>query len=515
MPKQLPPNPNLEYEKKQAKALLKAYSASEPQALERVRTAHPKLQNVPEIHIPLNEFKLSDAQLVIAREYDFSSWPQLKHHIETTRAGLAEAFKTFAEAVHRGQTTTVRDLLKNTPNLSSRINDPVIGFDAPAIVIAHNNRELVDVLLQHGADINVQSVWWAGGFGVVHNTEPEVLPYLMERGAKLDVFAAAEHNLLNQLRIFIEADPTLVHAKGPDGQRPLHFARSTAVIDYLLEHGADINARDIDHRSTAAQWIVDDHPTLCRYLIEKGADVDIFMVCALGDRDRMIALIDADPEVLNKRIGQVDYPPVPPAPGLHIYTYVLGDNTSPHQVADKYGYRQVYQLLLERSSPQRRFIAACERADAETARALLKAHPDLAATLPSQDQRLLADAAWNNEIESVKVMLEAGFDPHVRGADASTPLDRAAFHGFSEMVNLLLRYNPLLPLQNCYGSTPLGSAVYGSIHSWRRDNDFPATVDALIKAGSVIDPAMLPSGNDAVDAVLRRYLSVSDDTAKQ
>lgn len=48
MTKTLPQSPNLEYEKKQAKALLKAYQAGGTAAVERVRLSHPRLQNVPE-----------------------------------------------------------------------------------------------------------------------------------------------------------------------------------------------------------------------------------------------------------------------------------------------------------------------------------------------------------------------------------------------------------------------------------------------------------------------------------
>src|SRR5262249_51039296 len=124
MVKALPPNPNLEFDKKQAKALLKAYQAGDAAALERVRTFHPRLQNVVERSIPADEFKLSDAQLVIAREYDFSSWPRLKHEIETRRAGLNETFGQFVQAVQRGDTAGVRELLVSNPALTVWINDP-------------------------------------------------------------------------------------------------------------------------------------------------------------------------------------------------------------------------------------------------------------------------------------------------------------------------------------------------------------------------------------------------------
>jgi hypothetical protein len=258
MSKQLPTNPNLEYDKKQAKALLKAYRAQKPEAVERVKSCHPRLQHSYEQQIPSKDFALSDAQLVIACEYGFSSWSQLKHQIEAIQVGFDKLGKQFIRAVQSSDTEQVRAILESSPEIVKRINAPVIGFDSPAIVIAAGckNRELVDVLLKYGADINAQSAWWAGAFGALHGADVEMAQYLIERGAKLDVFSAAEQGRLDVLVSLIEANPTLVHAKGPDGQRALHFARSTAVIDYLLENGAEINARDLDHCVTAAQWML-------------------------------------------------------------------------------------------------------------------------------------------------------------------------------------------------------------------------------------------------------------------
>jgi ankyrin repeat protein len=507
MPNQLPPNPNLEYEKKQAKALSKAYKAGDTAAAERVRASHPRLQNVPAKTIPPEQFKLSDAQLVIAREYGFSSWPRLKHHIDTLRDGLTEPFRQFTVAVQQGNAARVRELLAATPALVQRIDDPVIDFDAPAVVIAAGrSRELLDVLLEHGADINAKSAWWAGPFGTLHGASRDMAAYLIERGAQVDVHAAAEHGLMQTLRQLIEADPSLVDAKGPDGQRPLHFARSVEVIDYLLERGADINARDVDHCATAAQWMVDERPHLCRLLLERGAQPDIFMASALGDIELVEALLDADADLVNRRIGQDGYPPVPRAPGLHQYVYAFGDNKSPHEIARRYGHHKLYQRLLARSSPSRQFVAACERGDAGAARSLLEQVPDIASSLPDHDQRILTDAAWENKLEAVKLMLEAGFNPHMRGADDSTPLDRAAFHGFIGVVRLLLQSdpNPPLTVPNAYGSIPLTTAIYGAVHSWRRDGDFPATVQALIDAGSPVPADLTLTGCADIDAILRQ-----------
>jgi ankyrin repeat protein len=508
MTKALPQNPNLEYDKKQAKALLKAYQAGDPAAMERVRAEHPRLQNVPDKTIAPADFKLSDAQLVIAREYGLSSWPALKHQIDRLNAGIEKPFEAFVSAVQNENIAQLRTLFAANPALNQNVNDPGLPFDSPAIVIAarRNNRELVDVLIEHGADVNAKSEWWAGAFGALHNADPQMVGYLTARGAQVDVHAAVEQGMMDVVEKLLADDPALVNAKGPDGQRPLHFARSTAVIDFLLEHGAEIDARDVDHGGTAAQYMAAEHPDLARYLLGRGAQPDIFLACAVGDVDLARKLIDADPDVLNKRTGGEDYPPAPPAPGAHIYTYNLGFNRSPFQVAKRFGHEDVYQVLLEKASLVRRFVAACERADIPAIQSILRDAPDIARSLSDADKRLLVDAAEANHAAGIKFLLDIGFDPHVANHEDMTALHMAAFHGFADLVKLLLQYEPELERRNGYGGTALSTAVYGATHSWRHDGDFPATIEALIEAGSIINPDWLPTGSAEIDAILRRHL---------
>ncbi len=68
----LPPQPNLEFEKKEAKALLRRLRAGDSEARARARARHPAIDASAPARI-----RLADAQLVIAREYGFTSWPRL------------------------------------------------------------------------------------------------------------------------------------------------------------------------------------------------------------------------------------------------------------------------------------------------------------------------------------------------------------------------------------------------------------------------------------------------------
>jgi hypothetical protein len=88
--KSLPSNPSLEHLKYQAKDLLEALSQGNIEAIARTREFHPKCARMSDDEIRSSKLSLADAQLIIAREYGFESWPKLKHQVESVKvpAGL-------------------------------------------------------------------------------------------------------------------------------------------------------------------------------------------------------------------------------------------------------------------------------------------------------------------------------------------------------------------------------------------------------------------------------------------
>ena len=74
----LPARPSLEQLRKQAKELLRNYLAGHMEAVERFRAVGTRLADPG----AAGNATLTDAQFVIAREYEFESWARLKQHIE-------------------------------------------------------------------------------------------------------------------------------------------------------------------------------------------------------------------------------------------------------------------------------------------------------------------------------------------------------------------------------------------------------------------------------------------------
>src|ERR1043165_5234673 len=129
----LPRRPHLDVPKREARALLKDFRAGKSEALERVARRHPRFkhanstgppppppspgggerkQTAPAARAGIQKFLLNDAQLVIAREYGFSNWAELKERIDgNTVAGLLQ------EAIHNDDPETGVRLLRAHPNM--------------------------------------------------------------------------------------------------------------------------------------------------------------------------------------------------------------------------------------------------------------------------------------------------------------------------------------------------------------------------------------------------------------
>jgi hypothetical protein len=408
------------------------------------------------------------------------------------------------EAMRADDAAGARRLLEAHPMLRAKINEPLGPFDSPVITNARS-REMLDVLLAAGADLNAKSRWWAGGFGLLHSASPELAAYAIERGAIVDVHAAARLGLFDRLRELVEADPELVHARGGDGQTPLHFAATVEIAEYLLEHGAEIDTRDLDHESTPAQYMLDQRLDVARYLVARGCQTDLLMAAALGDVDLARRHLDADPDCIRLRVSEQFFPMINPKAGGTIYQWKLGWYVSPHQVAKKFGHEGVLRLLQERSPADVKLIEACWIGDEPSALAIRREHPGVVERLTEADRRMVAHAARNNDTSAVRLMLECGWPVDARGQHQGTPLHWAAFHGNDEMAQAILRLGPPLEVTDAdFHGTPLDWVIHGSEHGWdRKSGNHAATAEALLKAGAKVPD--VAEGSEPVRAVLRRY----------
>src|SRR5687768_14319111 len=120
----LPPRPNLEFEHKEAKALLRLLRAGDPEAIARAGARHSAIDASAPARI-----RLADAQFVIAREYGFTSWPRLvryfgevdrqrysHHSIQSGKRDFYDSSVQSLLSMHRRQRTwAARELASYVP----------------------------------------------------------------------------------------------------------------------------------------------------------------------------------------------------------------------------------------------------------------------------------------------------------------------------------------------------------------------------------------------------------------
>src|SRR5438067_10896119 len=169
--KELPAHPSLEQYKKQAKDLLKRSKSGHREALQltlqRIKKDHPRFGRLADLELQGTKLALADAQLVIAREHGFESWPRFAIHIEglTRQNSPVSRFESAVEAVVAGEAAKLEQLLGEDPELvrerSTFLHHATLlhyvganGVENYRQKTPKNAMRIAEVLLRAGADIN-------------------------------------------------------------------------------------------------------------------------------------------------------------------------------------------------------------------------------------------------------------------------------------------------------------------------------------------------------------------------
>jgi hypothetical protein len=203
------------------------------------------------------------------------------------------------------------------------------------------------------------------------------------------------------------------------------------VAAFLLDNGADIDARDIDHESTPAQYMLrvdhkrhypNDRQDVARFLVSRGCKTDILMAAALGDADLVLRHLNENPACIRMSVSKEWFPMRDPRAGGSIYIWMLGHHRTAHTVARDFGHEEVFQLLMEHTPDDLQLALACELGDEAAFDKYLSKNPHAAGTLCEADKLKLPNAAQNNNTKAVRLMLEAGWP-------ANTPAWRCGSDG--------------------------------------------------------------------------------------
>jgi ankyrin repeat protein len=220
---------------------------------------------------------------------------------------------------------------------------------------------------------------------------------------------------------------------GPIAEPPHRDQRALALL--LLARGADPN-----DGQTLYQCHFDDDDTFLEVLFEGGLDVSTI--------ERSM-LATAAAKGYAKRVALLL------AHGFDPNAEDRGGRSAYHN-ALLHGHDTIAQALVAAGatttplSDPDSLRAACFRGDAETARVLAAAHPELL-----DDASLLVGAAGDGNLEAVRLLLDLGLAPCAANDHSATALHQAAFGGHTGVVReLLARGAPVDVNESAHGATP-------------------------------------------------------------
>ncbi len=264
---------------------------------------------------------------------------------------FTEKVMRLFDAAKTGDGALVNSLLdqdSRLANASGYVRTSLWGADAQALHVAvmHGRKDIVDLLLAHGADINARDEKYRFN-ALIHAIDladfmPEyaalgMVDFLLERGAEKDVWACAWLGDGAGVRERLDQNPGLVNEIGPGPSTLLSFCRDVDSIRFYLDYGAD-PLREYERsgkygRTTPLRDIAyRRNYQATRYLLDHlGWAVDIFWASIMGDGERLRALLAAD--------GRLTRAATSP-------DHVLGAGLSPLHLAAQGGHIDVMNALL-------------------------------------------------------------------------------------------------------------------------------------------------------------------------
>lgn len=455
------------------------------------------------------------------------------------------ADQRLVEAAKLGDKALIRSLIQQRVDVNTPQAD---GATALAWAVHHNDLESVDLLIRARANVSA-----ANAFGVTplylacFNANPAVVGKLLQAGA----------------------DP---NSKLPSGETALMTASRTGnleVVKLLLARHADVNASETKRGQTALMWaLAENHPDVARELIARGADVQartksgftvLMFAAQQGDVDAARMLLAAGAKVNDSSPEQGTALVVASASGHEaLAEFLLSKDANPN-AADQYGvaplhyailrglslgagvewyssapylYRSnmpglVKALLAHGANPNARitkppvlpgvrklavmsvsgatpYILAALSYDASLMRVLVDAGADPHLATAEHTTALIYAAGLaeglgktpvrteeddKNALEAVKLAVELGADVNEANKDGVTALHGAAYVGSNAIVQFLVDKGAKVNVTDTSGQTPwtVAAQVFPPTlldDNLRPQSGHPSTADLLVKLGA-------------------------------
>jgi ankyrin repeat protein len=331
----------------QAETLLSAARAGEPWALDLFHHHHPRFldEKVPWLPKRLTHDELraaplteADAQLTLARWYDFADWPALETHVAAVRQADSSVarFESAVDAVVDGDLDALQALITVDPSVVHARSSRVTHFDPPV----HRA-----TLLHYVAANGVENYRQRTPANAV-----EVARVLLRAGADPDALADLYGGQCTTMSLLVSSD------------HPARAGVQAALVDTLVDFGASVEPLgDGSWTSPLLTALTFGFLDTAEALVRRGARVDTLSAAAglnrandvlrlmpganADDRHRALALAAqlGHVDIVRRLLDEGEDPNRYNPKAAHAHTTPL------HQAIWR-GHAEVVRLLVERGA---------------------------------------------------------------------------------------------------------------------------------------------------------------------
>ena len=270
----------LEQYQKQAEELLQAHHSGDSRAIRLIHQKHPRFlddnipwlpKQLPDSAIQSAAFDLADAQLTIARCYDFLDWPALAEYVAavTSEGSAVFRFESAVEAVIHGDLAALEALLRDDPELVRARSTRRTHFDPPV-----HRATLLHYVAANGVEGYRQKT---------PKNAVEIATTLLRAGAEVDALADLYGGHYATMSMLVSSS------------HPANAGVQVALAEALLDFGAAVEAQG------SAKWgsplmtaMAFGSLDAAQALVRRGARVDNLAAAAgLGRLDDAARLLPA------------------------------------------------------------------------------------------------------------------------------------------------------------------------------------------------------------------------------
>jgi len=338
---------------------------------------------------------------------------------------------------------------------TTHINDPnPAGDTALHLAVDSSNKDIVDVLIKHGADIHVvNQAGMTPFYKAIKNDSQDIIDLLLKQGAN-------------------------INALDKNGNTPLYKAikdNDPDMIDRLLKHGANINAKDPNNKTPLHIAAKEGNKAMVDLLLNKGAGLSNISGM---DSPEKTAILHGHLDIAHILIGKrlLDYADA--RAGTLYAACIKGElDTVKGFIHQGIDINQPDPDPFHRDGHTALGLAAVRRHQA-IVELLLDNGADI--NLPDKNgHTALYMTAVAGTKSMAELLIQRGAQLNIRNKAGVTPLHIAAYNGYKDIVELLVENGDDINIKDNNGYPPLFKALYYG----HKD-----IVDLLIQKGAKMDP---------------------------